>query len=66
MMQVDHRFEEDLTPQKVDAIFDRLRTEPAPHEAPKPKKAVAVAPVKGEKVRSGAEGARARGRKTQK
>ena len=66
MMQVDHRFEEDLTPEKVDAIFERLRTEPAPHEAPRPKKAIAVAPVKGEKVRSGPKGPCARGKKTQK
>ena len=32
MMQVDHRFEENLTPEKMDAIFTRLRTSPAPHE----------------------------------
>jgi NADH-quinone oxidoreductase subunit E len=31
MMQVDHRFEENLNPEKVDAIFERLRTAPAPH-----------------------------------
>lgn len=44
MMQVDHRFEENLTPERIDAIFARLRTEPAPHEeraAPR-----TVAPVK--------------------
>lgn len=34
MMQVDHRFEENLTPERIDAIFQRLRTEPAPHPAP--------------------------------
>jgi NADH-quinone oxidoreductase subunit E len=35
MMQIDHRFEEDLTPERVNAIFERLRTEPAPsHEPP--------------------------------
>jgi NADH-quinone oxidoreductase subunit E len=66
MMQVDHRFEEDLTPQKVDAIFERLRSAAAPHEMGHPEKAEAVEPVKGEKARSGAEGARPRGRKTQK
>ena len=66
MMQVDHRFEEDLTPQKVDAIFERLRTAPAPHELGKASEAEAVAPVKGEKARSGAEGARSRGKKAQK
>jgi NADH-quinone oxidoreductase subunit E len=37
MMQIDHRFEEDLTPERVNAIFERLRTESAPsHEPPKP------------------------------
>jgi hypothetical protein len=66
MMQVDHRFEEDLTREKVDTIFERLRTEPAPHEMGHSEKAVAVEPVKGEKARSGAEGARPRGKKTQK
>ncbi|MDQ6709007.1 MAG: NAD(P)H-dependent oxidoreductase subunit E [Candidatus Dormibacteraeota bacterium] len=66
MMQVDHRFEEDLTPEKIDAILERLRTTPTPHEMGRPKKAAAVAPVKGEKAGSGAEGARPRGRKTQK
>ena len=35
MMQVDHRFEESLTPQRIDAIIDRLRKEPASHGAPK-------------------------------
>lgn len=32
MMQVDHRFEENLTPERVNAIFEHLRTAPAPHE----------------------------------
>src|SRR5438445_1098562 len=63
MMQVDHRFEENLTPERIDAIFQRLRTEPAPHEVVKPK---TVPPVKGEKARSGVEGARPRARRTQK
>ena len=36
MMQVDHRFEENLTPERVDAIFDRLRREPALHAASNP------------------------------
>ena len=31
MMQVDHRFEENLTPERIDAIIQRLRTEPSPH-----------------------------------
>ena len=64
MMQVDHRFEENLTPERIDAILERLRQEPAPH-GEEPKKAEAVAPVKGEKVRSGAEGARPRGKRSQ-
>ena len=46
MMQVDHRFEEDLTPERIDAIIDRLRREPA-HRA-EPKKASAVAAIAGE------------------
>jgi NADH-quinone oxidoreductase subunit E len=33
MMQVDHRFEENLTPERIDAIIERLRKEPAPHTA---------------------------------
>ena len=64
MMQVDHHFEEDLTPERVDTILERLRREPAPHGT-EPKRAEAVPPVKGEKVRSGAEGARPRGKKAQ-
>jgi len=64
MMQVDHRFEENLTPERIDSILDRLRKEPAVHGAPA-KKAEAVRPVKGEKVRSGAEGARPRGKRSQ-
>jgi len=42
MMQVDHHFEENLTPERIDSIIERLRTEPAPH-GPKPEKAAAVA-----------------------
>ncbi|HVH65560.1 MAG TPA: NAD(P)H-dependent oxidoreductase subunit E [Candidatus Acidoferrum sp.] len=34
MMQVDHRFEENLTSARVDAIIDRLRREPAAHGTP--------------------------------
>jgi NADH-quinone oxidoreductase subunit E len=62
MMQVDHRFEEGLTPERIDAILERLRREPAPHGA-QPKKPPAVPPVKSEKARSGAQGAR--GKKAQ-
>ena len=73
MMQVDHQFEENLTPEKIDAIIERLRNEPAVHRAPAAaaqsggakSKPAAVPPVKGEKVRSGAEGARARGKRSQ-
>ena len=69
MMQVDHQFEENLTPERIDVIIERLRHEPAPHAGARPrgeaKPAQAVAPVKGEKVRSGAEGGRARGKRSQ-
>ena len=34
MMQTDHRFEENLTRERIDGIIARLRTEPAPHFAP--------------------------------
>ncbi len=33
MMQVDHRFEENLTHERIDAVFERLRPEPASHES---------------------------------
>lgn len=33
MMQIDHHFHEFLTPDKVDAILERVAKEPAPHEA---------------------------------
>jgi NADH-quinone oxidoreductase subunit E len=76
MMQVDHHFEENLTPERIDAIIDTLRkppSRPSPQgegsEAPvdgggteKPKR---VPTVKGERVRSGAEGARPRGKRSQ-
>ena len=46
MMQVDHRFEENLTPERIDAIIDRLRKEPAVHAAPaKTTEAVAATPA---------------------
>jgi NADH-quinone oxidoreductase subunit E len=63
MMQVDHRFEENLTPERIDAIFERLRTEPAPHEV---RKSTRTPKVAGEKTGSGAEGARVRGKRSQK
>jgi NADH-quinone oxidoreductase subunit E len=49
MMQVDHRFEENLTPERIDAIIQELRTDPAPHGA-KPEKAAAVPSVPVEKA----------------
>ncbi len=45
MMQVDHRFEENLTPQRIDAIFERLRSTPAPHEQPGTGRSVAPGPA---------------------
>jgi NADH-quinone oxidoreductase subunit E len=75
MAQVDHRFEENLTPERIDALIERLRSEPAPHHGERPVAApatpatsapVAVSPVKGEKVRSGADGGRPRSKKAQK
>lgn len=30
-MQVDHHFHENLTPERVDAILERLRSQPRPH-----------------------------------
>ena len=59
MMQVDHRFEENLTPERIDVIVERLREEPAPHAAePKPEvaaaPAVTPAPVKPETARPAA------------
>jgi NADH-quinone oxidoreductase subunit E len=46
MMQVDHRFEENLTPERIDIIIDRLRKEPAAHGVSPPEAAgsVQVAP----------------------
>src|ERR1700736_4181412 len=39
MMQVDHHFEENLTPERIDAIIQRLRTDPEPHGAKREKAA---------------------------
>ena len=44
MMQVDHRFEEDLTPERIDAIIEGLRAAPAPHSS-EPKKPAVVEPA---------------------
>jgi len=35
VMQADHRFEENLTPARLDAVFARLRGEPAPAAPPR-------------------------------
>ena len=36
MMQIDHHFHENLTPDKIDAILERVAAEPDPHQ-PKPR-----------------------------
>jgi hypothetical protein len=51
MMQVDHHFEENLTPERIDAIVQRLRIDPAPHSA-KPEKVAAVARPKGKRTQN--------------
>ena len=56
MMQVDHRFVEDLTPERIDAIIQQLRTDPAPYGARREKATAAAAPA--EKV------SRPRGKRT--
>ncbi len=58
MMQVDHRFVEDLTPEWIDAIIQQLRTDPTPYGA-KPEKAAATVSAPAEKV------SRPRGKRTQ-
>lgn len=62
MMQVDHRFEEDLTPERVNAIFERLRAEPAPTSE---RAAAPPASPPSERRRSGAGGGRSRSRKAE-
>lgn len=64
MMQVDHRFEENLTPARIDAIFERLRTEPAPHEAPRAP--TEPAPNEEPKAAAPTRAPRAKGRRTPK
>jgi NADH-quinone oxidoreductase subunit E len=44
MMQVDHHFEEDLTPERIDVIVAALRTEPAAHGAKREKAAAGARP----------------------
>jgi len=67
MMQVDHRFEEDLTPERVNAIFERLRTEPAPsHEPPEPASVpAATAPAAPAAPKHPAGGSRPRAKKAE-
>jgi hypothetical protein len=43
-MQVDHHFHENLTPERVDAILERVRSQPSPHAQTG---AVAGAPASG-------------------
>jgi hypothetical protein len=56
MMQVDHRFEENLTPERIDAIIQRLRSEPAARGAkpdgPKAEKVAAVARPRAKKAQA--------------
>ena len=58
MMQVDHRFVEDLTPERIDAVIQQLRTDPAPYGA-RPETAAAAATAAAPKI------ARPRGKRTQ-
>lgn len=46
-MQVDHHFHEDLTPDGVDALLARLRTEPRPDHSGASHRAVQAAPPSG-------------------
>ena len=52
MMQVDHRFEENLTPERIDAIIERLRRDPLPGPPHKGEGAKAASPSKGEGVQA--------------
>jgi hypothetical protein len=67
MMQIDHRFEEDLTPERVNAIFERLRTEPAPSHEPPQTAAVpaATAPAAPAAPKRPAGGSRPRSKKAE-
>jgi len=58
MMQVDHRFVEDLTPERIDAVIQQLRRDPEPYGA-RPEKTAAGASVPAAKV------SRPRGKRTQ-
>jgi NADH-quinone oxidoreductase subunit E len=68
MMQVDHRFEENLTPARIDAILERLRTEPAPHDVPRrpTERAPHEAPTAPAPTPAPTRPPRAKGRKTPK
>jgi len=62
-MQVDHRFEENLTPERIDAIIERLRTDPLPGSPHKGEGVEAPNPNKGEDVAQPKKPARPRARK---
>jgi NADH-quinone oxidoreductase subunit E len=64
MMQVDHRYEEDLTHQRVDAIIERLRSEPAPSHGRRNKPA-SVSAAQPAKTRSRPAGSRTRSKKSE-
>src|SRR5438477_748947 len=63
MMQGDHRFEENLTPDRIDSILDRLRKEPLPGPPHKGEGVEAPTPNKGEDVAQPKKPARPRARK---
>jgi NADH-quinone oxidoreductase subunit E len=43
-MQVDHHFQENLTPDRVDQILGALRSQPTPHEGPVPTEPATATP----------------------
>jgi NADH-quinone oxidoreductase subunit E len=64
MMQVDHRFEENLTPERIDAIIERLRRDPLPGPPHQGEGEKAAAPQKGEGEKA-RKPARPRAKKTE-
>src|SRR5438874_13618756 len=63
MMEVGRRFEENLTPERIDAIIERLRTDPLPGPPHKGEGVEAPTPNKGEDVAQPKKPARPRARK---
>jgi NADH-quinone oxidoreductase subunit E len=61
MMQLDHRFEENVTPERADAIFERARTTPALHDEVR----VAPQPPKAERRRTGGAAGKPRPKKAE-